>query len=91
MPACLLYTGLKGKEEEEGKDKAGEGKPVVNPLEDKEPVMHPPQPVPVRLDSEPLESASSQGSAEGQEKKADKSQVILVLCYCSVDCKRCAG
>ncbi|KAL0041673.1 hypothetical protein WJX79_000444 [Trebouxia sp. C0005] len=63
-----------GKEEEEGKDKAGEGKPVVNPLEDKEPVMHPPQPVPVRLDSEPLESASSQGSAEGQEKKADNSQ-----------------
>ncbi|DBA83627.1 hypothetical protein WJX77_005721 [Trebouxia sp. C0004] len=63
-----------GEEEEEGKDKGGEDKPVVNPLEDKEPVLNPPEPVPVRLDSQPLESASSQGSAEGQEDTADETK-----------------
>ncbi len=65
---------MKGKDEEEGEDKGGEDKPVVNPLEDKEPVLNPPEPVPVRLDSQPLESASSQGSAEGQEDKAAGQQ-----------------
>jgi len=67
---------LKDEEEEDGNDKGGEDKPVVNPLEDKEPVLNPPEPVPVRLDSQPLESASSQGSAEGQNDKADKTKVI---------------
>ena len=66
---------MKAEEEEEGKGKGGEeDKPVVNPLEDKEPVLNPPEPVPVRLDSQPLESASSQGSAEGQEDKAEGQQ-----------------
>ncbi len=31
---------MKGKEEEEGKNKGGEDKPVVNPLEDKESVLN---------------------------------------------------
>jgi len=62
---------------------------VVNPLEDQEPVLNPPEPVPVRLDSQPLESASSQGSAEGQEDKADETKVIIALCFHSIKCERC--
>lgn len=57
---------------------------MVNPLEDKEPVLNPPEPVPVRLDSQPLESASSQGSAEGQEEKADETKVIHCTLYFAV-------
>jgi len=96
---------LKGKEEEEGKNKGGEDKPVVNPLEDKEPVLNPPEPVPVRLDSQPLESASSQGSAEGhedkaeghedkaegQEDKVDDTKVIIALCFYSLQHKSYAA
>ncbi len=96
---------MKGEEEEEGKDKEADDKPVVNPLEDKEPVLNPPEPVPVRLDSQPLESASSQGSAEGQndkaegqedkaegqEDKADETKVIIALFSCSVQYRSCAA
>lgn len=49
----------------------------ANPEKDKDPIMHPPEPVPVRLDSEPVESASSQGSAEGEEDETQKSQVTF--------------
>ena len=65
----------KGKDSEGVKEEGAEDKPVVNPLENKEPVLHPPQPVPVRLDSEPLESASSQDSAEGSVDPSDRPTV----------------
>ena len=89
----IAVAVLKNKDEEEGKDKEAEDKPVVNPLEDKEPVLNPPEPVPVRLDSQPLESASSQeddktetsqGSTEGQEEKADETKVIHCTLYFAV-------
>ena len=59
---------LQGKDKD-SKGKEGKDKPVVDPLADKEAMMHPTEPLPVRLDSEPLDSASSsQGNAEAEEE-----------------------
>lgn len=81
LDSSLDGAVLKGKDSEGAKEGGAEDKPVVNPLENKEAVLHPPQPVPVRLDSEPLESASSQDSAEGSADPSDRPTVGF---HCSV-------
>lgn len=65
---------LQGKDKD-SKGKEGKDKPVVDPLADKEAVMHPTEPLPVRLDSEPLDS-SSQGNAEAEEEDNDDAPQV---------------
>lgn len=60
--------GKAGKAGSKGEEEEDEGKPV----------MHPAEPVPVRLDSESLDETASRGSQDSTEGKADPPKACLL-------------
>lgn len=57
----------------QGEDKTGK-QGAQSEEADREPVMHPAEPVPVRLDSEPLSEAASEGSQQGSKGQPEAAE-----------------